>query len=54
MDHLDDEIARVVAAYVAMDRRHKNENLAHMEIDAKKYPEKVVARLRLVSRNSGK
>lgn len=54
MESLEVEIARVVAAYIAMDRRHKNENLAHMESDAKKYPEKVVARLRLVSRNPGK
>lgn len=53
MENLD----RVIAAYIAMDQRHKNENLAHMENDAAKYPtdqEGRPGKLRLVVNNPHK
>lgn len=48
MENLD----RIIAAYIAMDKRRKNENLETMEADAKLHPEKVVTKLRLVVRNN--
>lgn len=46
MENLD----RVVAAYIAMDQRHKTQNLAIMEEQAKKYMEKRKPLLRIVPR----
>lgn len=50
MENLD----RVIAAYKAMDQRRKAENLALLELDAKKHPEKRPQLLRLVSNSKGK
>jgi len=44
MENLD----RIIAAYTAMDQRHKTQNLAIMEEQAKKYMEKRRPLLRIV------
>lgn len=49
-----ENLERVVAAYIAMDQRRKNENLETMEADAKLYPAVTVPNLRLVVSNTGK
>lgn len=45
----DADEARILAAFRAMDARHKNENLAQMESDASKYPCHAKPTLRLVA-----
>ncbi|OFA08799.1 hypothetical protein DUPY_04750 [Duganella phyllosphaerae] len=49
-----ENLARVIAAYKAMDQRRKDENLRLLELDAKKHLEKQRVSLKLVANNKGK